>query len=156
MNALEKLAEQAPELEFELPDGTPVVKLGLIVTLYYKEGYTAESKQRVMECFKRFYDEFGSHLKGQFHDRFKKLNAASFEKIRQQILESGPNEEVCWSLSSAATSGEAGDYGIATLNSPELHGDAMRSYLKLTLPWSFLSEVNGAEDFQQWLVFLCG
>ncbi|GAD64941.1 hypothetical protein [Aquipseudomonas alcaligenes] len=55
MNALEKLTKHAADLAFELPDGTPVVKLGLIATLYFKEGYTAESKQRVAECFERFY-----------------------------------------------------------------------------------------------------
>ena len=57
MNALEKLTEQAPGLTFELPDGTPVIKLGLIATLYFKEGYTPQSKQAVTQCFERFKED---------------------------------------------------------------------------------------------------
>ena len=73
MNTLEKLSEQAPDLTFELPDNTPVVRLGLIATLYFKEGYSLQSKRNVMQCFTRFKEEFGQHLKGQFDDRYKKL-----------------------------------------------------------------------------------
>ena len=144
MNALERLAQRAPNLEFELPDDTPVVKLGLIVTLYFKEGYTLEIKQRVMACFERFHEEFGAHLKGQFQERYKKLTPASFEKTRGKILETEPNEQYEWYLSSAATAKEAEDYSLSTLNSLLVHGDKVRSYLKLVLPWSFLTEPNAS------------
>jgi hypothetical protein len=80
MNRLEKLSENAPDLSFELPDGTSVVRLGLIVTLYFKDGYTLQCKQAVMQCFARFKEEFGQHLKGQFDHRYKKLTDASLDK----------------------------------------------------------------------------
>ena len=155
MNALEKLTKHAADLAFELPDGTPVVKLGLIATLYFKEGYTAESKQRVAECFERFYKEFAPHLKGQYFGRYKKLTPSNFGKSCSHILATGPNEEVEWFLSSASTALEAAEYSISTLNSFEVHGDKVRSYLKLVMPWSFLSEPSGLERYQEWLVYLC-
>lgn len=155
MNALEKLQERAPDLEFELPDGTPVVKLGLIATLYFKEGYTSERKQRIVECFERFHEEFKPHLKWQAAKRFNKLTAARFEKQRAFILQSAPNEQLEWHISSANNEKEAGEYSLSSLNSFAAHGDQRRSYIKLELPWSFLVEPDGLERYHQWLAYLC-
>jgi hypothetical protein len=155
MNALDKLVEHAADLAFELPDGTPVVKLGLIVTLYYRHGYTLENKQKVMECFTRFHKEFGSHLKGHYFERYKKLISGSFEKTHDKVLSSEPNEQYHWYLSSASNANEAEDYSLATLNSFEIHGDKKRSYIKLVMPWAVLKEPKGLERYQEWLVYLC-
>ncbi|WP_247842291.1 type VI immunity family protein [Pseudomonas sp. MWU12-3103b] len=154
MNTLEKLTERAPDLMFELPDGTPVVRLGLIVTLYFKEGYTLQSKQAVMQCFARFKEEFGQHLKGQFDDRYKKLTDASFDKKISKILETGPNEQYEWHISSAATANEAGEYNLSALNSFEVHGDQKRSFIKMTLPWNILQAPDGAARYRDWIVYL--
>ncbi|NQD95288.1 DUF3396 domain-containing protein [Pseudomonas sp. CrR25] len=155
MNALEKLKEQVPDLEFELPDGTPVVKLGLIVTLYFKEGYTTESKQKVVECFERFYGEFQPHLKWQVYRRDKKLTAMNFAKSCEQILATEPNEQIYWSLSSSEGLQDAPPYSLSTMNSFEVHGRKRRSYIKLVLPWSFLTALGGSERYHQWLAYLC-
>lgn len=80
MGALKNLIASVPNLEFWLPDNTPVVRLGLIATVYFKEGYLLESKKKVMECFDRFKEEFGQHLKGQFDGRYKKLTDDNFKK----------------------------------------------------------------------------
>lgn len=56
MNKLENLEQHAPDLAFELPDGKPVVRLGLILTLYFKRGYTNDTKKmswRVSVVFMR-------------------------------------------------------------------------------------------------------
>lgn len=156
MNALEKLVERAPDLAFELPDGTPVVRLGLIVTLYFKEGYTLEAKLKIDECFARFYEEFQPHLKCQVFRRHRKLTQDSFAKCRQQILATEPNDQYSWFLGSAPPIGTAADdYSLATLNSFEIHGDKKRSYIKLVMPWTVLTEPNGPERYQEWLVYLC-
>lgn len=154
MNTLEQLTKRAPDLMFDLPDGTPVVRLGLIVTLYFKEGYTLQSKQAVMQCFARFKEEFGQHLKGQFDDRYKKLTDASFNKKTSKVIETGPNEQYEWHISSAATAKEAGEYSLSVLNSFEVHGDQKRSFLKMTLPWSILRDPDGAARYRDWLVYL--
>jgi hypothetical protein len=155
MDIMKKLAEQAPDLTFELPDSTPVVRLGLIATIYFKEGYLFQSKKSVMECFDRFKAEFGQHLKGQFDGRYKKLTDDSFKKTTLKILETDSNEQYEWHISSAPTAAGAGEYSLSALNSFEVHGDQKRSYLKITLPWTFLQEVNGAARFQNWLIYLC-
>lgn len=155
MNALEKLKERAPDLEFELPDGTPVIKLGLIVTLYFKEGYTAESKQKVVECFEHFYEQFKPNLKWQVGERHQKLTPERFDKQRNFLLRSEPNEQYEWHVSSAKNEKESRDYSLQAMNSYEVHGDKDRSYIKLVLPWSFIFEAIGLENYQQWLVYLC-
>lgn len=155
MNALKKLTERAPDLAFELPDGTPVVKLGLIVTLYFKEGYTLTTKRKIDECFTRFYEEFQPHLKSLAFRRHKKLTPASFAKARQQVLETEPNDQFSWFLGSAPSATEADGYSLSMMNSFEIHGDKERSYLKLALPWSFLTEPSGPERYREWLAYLC-
>lgn len=155
MNALEKLTKQAPDLVFELPDNTPVVRLGLIATVYFKKGYLLKNKKRVMECFDRFKEEFGQHLKGQFEDRYKKLTDDSFKKTTQKILGTDSNEQYEWHISSAPTASESAEYSLSALNSFEVHGDQKRSYLKITLPWAFLLDADGATRYQNWLVYLC-
>lgn len=155
MNILGKLKEQAPNLEFDLPDGTPVVKLGLIVTLYFKEGYTAESKQKVVECFEHFYEEFKPHLKWQVYGRDKKLTAANFKKTMEQILVTEPNEQYYWSLSSSEGVKDAPDYCLSAMNSFEVHGDKILSYIKLTFPWSLLTKEDFFNKYQQWVIYLC-
>lgn len=71
--SLSNLNDQAPDLTLEQPDGTQVIKLGLIATLYFKEGYSLEKKNKIDECFARFYKEFEPHLKTMVYRRRKNL-----------------------------------------------------------------------------------
>ncbi|POA46993.1 hypothetical protein C1893_17680 [Pseudomonas sp. MPR-ANC1] len=154
MNSLEKLTERASDLTFELPDSTPVIRLGLIATFYFKEGYLRQSKEAVMQCFARFKEEFGQHLKGQFDNRYKRLNGTNFNNKTSKILDTGPNEQYEWHISSATKANEAAEYSLTVLNSFEVHGDQRRSFLKMTLPWSILKEPDGAARYKNWLVYL--
>jgi hypothetical protein len=155
MNALDTLKQHAPDLEIENTQGQPVVKLGLIATLYFREGYTAERKQRVVACFERFYKEFGDKLRWQAGGGYYKATPERFEKKRQAVLASGPNERQEWHLSSAKNEKEARDYSLQFLNSFEAHGEQRRSYIKLVLPWTLLSEPEGPHRYQEWLTYLC-
>lgn len=155
MSTLDKLKEQTPNLEFELPDGTSVVKLGLIITLYFKDGYTTESKQKVIECFERFYEEFKYHLKWQVYKRDKKLNDTNFKKTIEQILATEPNEQYYWSLSSSNGVSDAPDYCLSAMNSFEIHGDKILSYIKLSFPWFCLDKEDFFDRYQQWITYLC-
>lgn len=154
MDPLEKLAQQAPGLEFELPDGAPVIRLGLASTLYFKEGYTTAVKEKIIECFERFYEEFEAHLNWQVAGRPQKLSRQKFDKHRDAILSSGPNDQCEWHISSARNQKEAGVYSLSLLTSFATHGDKDRSYLKLTLPWDYLNEPDGKKHFHEWLLFL--
>ncbi|MBI6853524.1 DUF3396 domain-containing protein [Pseudomonas cichorii] len=155
MNMLKKLEQQAPDLAFELPDGTPVVRLGLVFTVYFKKGYTSETKEKLLECFRRFYDEHQKKLKYMVYRRHKKLTASSFEKAQQAILASSGNDSFSLFLGSASNDKEAGEYSLSALNSFEVHGDKLRSYVKLVMPWSILLESDGLSRFQEWATYLC-
>lgn len=155
MIAFEKLAAMAPDLCFELPNGTPVVKLGLIATIYFKEGYTTEKKLKVMDCFRAFYEEFGEHLRGQLQDKYKKLTPETFEKAAAKIVALGGNDRYELQLTSAASTKEAEAYGISTLNSYELHEDSARSYIKIVLPWNLLQTETGRARYNAWVSYLC-
>ncbi|MGY2293341.1 DUF3396 domain-containing protein [Pseudomonas sp. SDO528_S397] len=155
IGALKKLEKQAPALEFELPDGTSVVKLGVIITLYFKKGYCVETKRKVDECFAHFYQSFQPHLKTMSYRQFKPLTGAAFKRSREQVLKTGPNEQFSWFLGSAATAQEANDYSLSMLNSFEFHGDKERSMLKMVLPWSLLKTSDGRETYKKWVLYLC-
>lgn len=134
MTTLNSLEKHAPDLTYSLPDGSVVIHLGLIVTVYFRQGYTEQSKRAVMRCFTRFKEEFGAHLVGQFYGGYKRLTDSSFIDTTARILQTGPNDQYEWHISSAATVGEAGAYSLTILNSFEAHGDHKRSFLKMTLP----------------------
>jgi hypothetical protein len=155
MNGLEKLEQQAPDLTFELPDGKPVVRLGLILTLYFKQGYTSGTKAKVLECFRRFYEEHQSRLKFLVYGRHQKLTADNFEKAQQAISSSAGNDEFSLSLGSANNEAEANEYSLSAMNSFEIHGDKLRSYIKLVMPWSILKESGGCSRFEEWAIYLC-
>ncbi|MBI0557615.1 hypothetical protein F6Q06_24820, partial [Pectobacterium parmentieri] len=45
-----------------------VTRLGLSITLFFKQGYTLEKRQKILACFQRFRDEFGTHLRFHAHE----------------------------------------------------------------------------------------
>lgn len=151
---IKNLENRAEDLSFELSDGTPVVKLGVIATLYFKGGYTTDVKIAVMDCFRAFYQEFGVHLKGQIKDKHSKLTPQNFEKTVEKIIRTGPHDQYEWQLTSAANIYQAEDYGISSMNSRELHGDHARSYIKIVLPWQFITTELGLSRYNHWINFL--
>lgn len=155
MIEFEKLAAMAPDLCFELADGMPVVKLGLIATVYFKEGYTTTKKIKVIECFGAFYEQFGKHLRGQLQDKYRKLTPDTFEKAAAAIVTSGGNDRYELQLTSASSTKDAEAYGISTLNSYELHEDSARSFIKIVLPWEMLQTEAGRATYNSWLSYLC-
>ncbi|MBP5942953.1 MULTISPECIES: type VI immunity family protein [unclassified Pseudomonas] len=155
MNELEKLSANAPDLTFELEDGTSVVRLGVIATVYFKEGYTATKKSKIIECFEKYHDEFGAHLKGLLQDSYKKLTSASMEKAITKIRSSSGNDRCELHLTSASSTKEAASYGISTLNSREIHENSERSYIKIVFPWDVISTDEGRATYRAWVKYLC-
>lgn len=155
MNKLKKLVENAPDLSFELADGTSVVRLGVIATVYFKEGYTAEKKLKIIECFRKFHDEFGTNLNGLLQDSYKTLTSTTLEKAITKIQTSSGNDRCELHLTSATSTKEAASYGISTLNSREIHEDSERSYIKLVFPWEFITTDEGCANYKAWVKYLC-
>lgn len=152
---LKALNEQAHNLTIEQSDALPKVKLGLIATLYFNEGYSHEKKNKIDECFAKFYEEFESQLKTMIYRRRKKLTKDNFTKARENILQTDPDDQFSWFIGSSGSPDEADSYSMSMLNSFEVHGDKKRSFIKIVLPWTFLNEENGVERFQDWITYLC-
>lgn len=63
LNYLEKWL---PEASVKYKDGSPAVNLGLIITVFFKDGHTPDVRRRMVECVDRFYMEFKPYLKKHY------------------------------------------------------------------------------------------
>ncbi|QXH49929.1 DUF3396 domain-containing protein [Pseudomonas fakonensis] len=152
MNNIEKIKQELDNLEFDSSEGVPVVRLGVVVTLYFRNGYTPEVIERIAGCFKRFSEEFGGSLRGMIYKRYKKYSSKALESALGAIAEKPGLFELF--LSSGSSIYEVGGYSLAVLNTREERGDRFRSYIKMTVPWSMLDTPGGVERFQAWVQYL--
>ncbi|WP_391528421.1 hypothetical protein [Photorhabdus akhurstii] len=53
-----QLRSQLTSFLFSNADGLTVSRLGISITLFFKQGYTLEKKQRILACYRRFREEF--------------------------------------------------------------------------------------------------
>ncbi|MFI8418312.1 DUF3396 domain-containing protein [Serratia sp. NPDC078593] len=145
-----------PEASVKYKDGSQAVNLGLIITVFFKDGHTPEVRQKMVECVERYYAEFKPHLKKTL--RGKKWTAITEKnnaKQRQEILDSSPEEIFDWILSSGTESYLAPDYEVFIMGKRIFHNENDRSVIKLVFPLSLLKEPEGKERYQAWLMWLC-
>ncbi|NRN30861.1 DUF3396 domain-containing protein [Photorhabdus heterorhabditis] len=153
-----QLRSQLTSFLFINGDGLTVSRLGLSITLFFKQGYTLEKKQRILACYRRFREEFGTHLRFHAHELkgLKKYSPENIAKVEESILNQKKNQPSSWVVSDAKNIYEAPHYLMRYLDSDEDDGDDSSSYLSLTLPWDYLKEQEGMARFMAWLDFLCG
>ncbi|CNG11231.1 DUF3396 domain-containing protein [Yersinia similis] len=145
-----------PEASVKYKDGSPAVNLGLIITVFFKDGHTPEIRRKMVECVDRFYVEFKPHLKKTLPGKkWTAITEKNYAKQKQAILDSTPEEIFDWTLSSATESYLAPDYGILIMGKRIFHNENNRSVVKLTFPLSLLKESDGKERYQNWLMWLC-
>ncbi|WP_420875362.1 hypothetical protein [Photorhabdus aegyptia] len=53
-----QLKSQLTSFLFSNADGLTVSRLGISITLFFKQGYTLEKKQCILACYRRFREEF--------------------------------------------------------------------------------------------------
>ncbi|EQB99359.1 DUF3396 domain-containing protein [Photorhabdus temperata] len=152
-----QLRSQLTSFLFINADGLTVSRLGLSITLFFKQGYTLEKKQRILACYRRFREEFGTHLRFHRHELegLKKYSPENIAKVEEGILNQKKNQPSSWVVSDAKNIYEAPHYLMRYLDSREIDGDDDSSYLSLTLPWDYLKEQEGMARFMAWLDFLC-
>ncbi|OCQ51483.1 hypothetical protein Ppb6_03334 [Photorhabdus australis subsp. thailandensis] len=152
-----QLRSQLTSFLFLNADGLTVSRLGLSITLFFKQGYTLEKKQRVLACYRRFREEFGTYLRFHRHSLkgLKKYSPENIAKVEEGILNQKKNQPSSWVVSDAKNIYEAPHYLMRYLDSREIDGDDDSSYLSLTLPWDYLKEQDGMDRFMAWLDFLC-
>ncbi|HCP2447348.1 TPA: DUF3396 domain-containing protein [Escherichia coli] len=144
-----------PEASVKYKDGSPAVNLGLIITVFFKDGHTPEVRRRMVECVDRFYGEFKPWLKKTITKNWVGITDNNYAKKRQEILDSTPEEIFSWYLSSAEKDFLAPDYSILIMGKRIFHNDNNRSVIKLTLPLSLLKETDGKKHYEAWLMWLC-
>ncbi len=83
-----QLKSQLTAFTFLNGDGLTVSRLGISITLFFKQGYTQEKKQRILACYRRFREEFGIHLRFHTHELkgFKKYSPENIAKVEEGIL----------------------------------------------------------------------
>ncbi|MEK9496334.1 type VI immunity family protein [Photorhabdus sp. P32] len=152
-----QLRSQLTSFLFLNADGLTVSRLGLSITLFFKQGYTQEKKQRILACYRRFREEFGTHLRFHTHELkgLKKYSPENIVKVEEGILNQKKNQPSSWDVSDARNLYEAPRYLMHYLDSDEDDGDDSSSYLSLVLPWDYLKKQEGMTHFMAWLNFLC-
>ncbi|WP_445497968.1 DUF3396 domain-containing protein [Photorhabdus sp. SF281] len=153
----DQLRSQLTAFLFINGDGLTVSRLGISITLFFKQGYTLEKKQRILACYRRFREEFGTHLRFHRHELkgLKKYSPENIAKVEEGILNQKKNQFSSWVVSDAKNEDEAPNYLMRYLDSRESNGDDDSSYLSLVLPWDYLKEPEGMTRFMAWLDFLC-
>ncbi|MDB6145650.1 MAG: hypothetical protein JWP80_4694 [Pseudomonas sp.] len=154
VSPLNRLADRAANMMINATDGDPLVRLGLITTLYFKQGHTAEIKRRIDECFVRFRKDFRREINWLLHKSLRKITSGNFATSRRQILASRPNEQFIWSIGSGSTQDTA-LYRLFVMNTTEALEEVDRSCLKMVLPWTILLEPKGVERYENWIKYLC-
>lgn len=145
-----------PEASVKYKDGSPAVNLGLIITVFFKDGHTTEVRRKMVECVDRYYEEFKPHLKKTLPGKkWTAITEKNYAKQRQEVLDSTPEEVFDWILSSATESYLAPDYDVLLMGKRIFHNENNRSVIKLTFPLSLLKESDGKEHYQSWLMWLC-
>ncbi|NHB89380.1 DUF3396 domain-containing protein [Photorhabdus tasmaniensis] len=152
-----QLRSQLPSFLFINGDELTVSRLGLSITLFFKQGYTQEKKQHILACYRRFREEFGTQLRFHRHELkgLRKYSPENIAKVEESILNQKKNQLSSWVVSDAKNLYEAPHYLMRYMDSREIDGDDSSSYLSLTLPWDYLKEQNGMVRFITWLDFLC-
>ena len=150
---LARLRQQAEHVAVDVSQGIPVVRLGLITTLYFKHGHTPELKKRVEACFARFYTAFKPVLKWQLYKRMRRLTPSGFAACRRQILQSSANDQFVW-LVASATQAEVATHSLFVMNTSRGQADNDRSCLKMVLPWQYLCEPDGLKNYEGWIRYL--
>ncbi|MGR7525728.1 DUF3396 domain-containing protein [Klebsiella aerogenes] len=144
-----------PEASVKYKDGSQAVNLGLIITVFFKEGHTPEVRRNMVECVDRYYGEFKPYLKKTLTPKWVGITEKNYQKKRQAILDSSPEEIFSWYLGSEATDYHAPEYEILIMGKRIFRNDTDRSVIKLVFPFSLLKESDGKERYQAWLMWLC-
>ena len=144
-----------PEASVKYKDGSPAVNLGLIITVFFKNGHTPEVRHKMVECVDRFYGEFKPYLKKTMAPKWVGITEKNYQNMRQAILDSKPEEIFSWYMGSVDTDYHAPDYEILIMGKRIFHNENNRSVIKLVFPLSLLKEPDGKERYENWLQWLC-
>lgn len=153
VHLLARLKDGADHLTINSAQAVPIVRMGLITTLYFRQGHTFDARSRIDACFGRFYDTFRPALKWQLYQRMRRLAPSSFAKCRRQVLDSSPHEPLLWSISSADAS-QVASHQLFVTGTTQGQADTDLCCLKMVLPWTYLTASGGVAHYEGWIKYL--
>ncbi|MEQ5843633.1 DUF3396 domain-containing protein [Paraburkholderia acidicola] len=174
LKPLQALSRYKEDLCVRLADNSMGVLPGVIGTVFFERGSQPEVRQAILDCFDRFGEMFGEHLKGGKDadlGKFTKRNAAGVEKIRRAIVDTPSHSQVSVLRSSATDQDTAAEYSIGTLTGIALPRDFVSpdgrlrvpkgkesglSYLKFNVPMDLVTTDEGVAQYEEFLRYVCG
>lgn len=152
LNYIEKWLTEA---SVKYKDGSPAVNLGLIITVFFKDGHTLEVRRKMAECADRFYTEFKTHLKKTQVKKWHRITEKNYQQKRMELINLTEEQIFCWHLTGAKELYLAPDYDLFMMNQRISNNETDRTVIKLTFPLSFIKEPGGLDCYQQWILWLC-
>lgn len=126
LTPFQALARYQEDLSVRLANNTMGMLPGVIGTIFFARGSQPDVRQGILDCFDRFDEMFGEHLKGGKDSdlgKFTKRNAKGVEKIRRAISDTPSYMQVSVLRSSATDQDTAADYNIGVLTGTALPED---------------------------------
>ncbi|KVN85725.1 type VI immunity family protein [Burkholderia ubonensis] len=172
LTPLQALSRYQEDLSVRLADNSMGILPGVIGTVFFERGSQPEVRQAILDCFDRFTEMFGEHLKGgkdTDEGKFTKRNAKGIEKIRHAIIDTPSHFAVSVVLSSATDQDTAAEYDIGVLTGTASIRDYVSprgwtakkgqesglSYLKFNVPMDLVTTDDGIAQYEGFLRYVC-
>ncbi|WP_323117999.1 type VI immunity family protein [Burkholderia alba] len=173
LTPLQALSRYQEDLSVRLADNSMGMLPGVIGTVFFERGSQPEVRKAILDCFDRFAELFGEHLKGGKDSdlgKFTTRNAKGVEKIRRAISDTPSYMQVSVLRSSATDQDTAAEYNIGVLTGMALQEDYVSptgrlrvpkgretglSHLKFNVPMSLVTTDEGIAKYEKFLRYTC-
>ncbi|RRU69641.1 type VI immunity family protein [Stenotrophomonas maltophilia] len=152
MSCIDDIEREVDKIELNNAKGRPVIRLGLIATLYFRHGYHPAVRKRIAACFSDFHAEFGDVLRAIVYRRRGRLTPGKLQSALERFSAEGEGREL--NINSARSVHEAESHCLQVLTEREVCESVSRSYIKMTMPWQMLKSQDDVDRFQAWVMRL--
>jgi hypothetical protein len=128
-------------------DGLVVLRVGMLVTLYFPYGHSLEKRQAVLDCFEDYYSACREHLRWWVieDENFRQVSQTASNHIRNYLVATPwdrLNSYWAFFWHGGDTEDEASEFRIFGLGQPRTDSESSNdlSFLSVTLPPSWASE----------------
>jgi hypothetical protein len=127
-------------------DDRPVLRIGLLATLFFENGHQRDVREAVIECFEDYCRITGSRLRWTTHRRTHRWMPVQTlpGDQREWLLDLDP--DVAWQLTyqGGESHEEASDYRFEAVGVPAWESALRLSYLQVCLPLAWYADHDGS------------
>lgn len=152
MSCIDDIEREVDKIELNSAKGQPVIRLGLIATLYFRHGHQPAVRKKIAACFSEFHAEFGGVLRAIVYRRRGRLTPEKLHGALERFSAEGEGREL--NINSARSVHEAESHCLQVLTEREVCESVSRSYIKITMPWQMLKSQDDVDRFQAWVMRL--